>query len=257
MRASDGGPDGVAYLTVSTADVQAAAAPAGGLEAFLSPLERASSLRFRRAEDRLDYAASHALFRLLAAWRLGGRVRSAAGLDVRRQCISCGSTEHGKPWVKGVALSLSRSQGLVMAAAGPDGLPLGADIEKVPAEIFPGFDEYAVAASELPGPDAPGLSDVERIQLWVAKEAVLKAAGLGLALDPSAVALLPAASPGAGVPAGRGAGLWRAGSPGNPSVDGLLAWSVPAPDGFAAAVAAGDGAPGRPVSLSEILATKL
>lgn len=254
MRASDGGPDGVAYLTVSTADVQATAAPAGGLEAFLSPRERASSLRFRRAEDRLDYAASHALFRLLAAWRLGGGVRSAAGLDVRRQCISCGSTEHGKPWVKGVALSLSRSQGLVMAAAGPDGLPLGADIEKVPAEIFPGFDEYVVAGSEQPGPDSHEFSDVERIRLWVAKEAVLKAAGLGLSLDPSAVRLLPAA--GTGVPAGRGPGPWRAESPGNPVVDGMLVWSVPAPEAYAAAVAARDGAPGRPVSLSEIFATK-
>lgn len=252
---------GVAFLAERSAGLEAAALPLGGLDALLSGQERDTSLRFRRAEDRLDYSASHVLFRVLAAWRLGLAPGDAAGLELRRTCGNCGSTQHGKPAVDGVELSLSRSHGMVMAAAGPAGTALGADIEQVPAEVFPGFDAFAVAPAERPGvaglglPDAgssgTGLSDADRIRLWVAKEAVLKAAGLGLAIEPAAVRLVPAGGP----------GLLRAQSPENPSVHGLLASAVPAPIGYVAAVAANSSSsraslPARNVSLSEIFATK-
>lgn len=186
MTVSGGGADVIVYVAVPSAAVQDAAGRAGGLDAFLSPEERNASLRFRRAEDRLDYAASHALFRLLAAWRLGRAPEDAAVLDVRRTCAGCGGTDHGKPSVGGVAVSMSRSHGTVMAVAGPAGASLGADIERVPAEVFAGFDDFALAPEERPGPDGPELTDAGRIRLWVAKEAVLKAAGLGLAVDPPA-----------------------------------------------------------------------
>ncbi len=254
------------FLAEPSAGIAAAARPFGGLEALLSGQERDASLRFRRAEDRLDYSASHVLFRVLAAWRLGLAPGDAAGLELQRTCGSCGSTRHGKPAVDGVELSLSRSHGTVMAAAGPAGSALGADIEKIPAEVFPGFDDYAVAPAERPRVAGLGLSDTsfsdngfsdtDRIRLWVAKEAVLKAAGLGLAIDPSAVRLVPA-----------GEGLLRAESPGHPSVHGLLAGAVTAPHGYVAAVAAKSsansdansgvaGLPARNVSLAEIFATK-
>ena len=200
-------------MAAPTAAVQDAAAVAGlggygglfgGLGAFLSPRERDASLRFRRPADRLDYPASHALFRLLAARRLGLSPAAAAGLSVRRMCAGCGATDHGKPSIEGVALSMSRSHGTVMAAAAPAGTSLGADIERVPAEVFAGFDNFALAPEERRGPDGPGLAgpeltgpgltDAGRIRLWVAKEAALKAAGVGLAVDPSSVRLVPAGS---------------------------------------------------------------
>ena len=250
MSMPDGGPGaGIAFLAEPSAGIAAAAGAFGGLEALLSGQERDASLRFRREQDRLDYAASHALFRLLAAWRLGLGPGDAAGLEVRRTCSSCGSTQHGKPGIDGVGLSLSRSHGTVMAAAGPAGRALGADIEKTPAEISPGFDDYVLAPDEGAGLAGTGFTDTDRIRLWVAKEAVLKAAGLGLAVAPSAVRLVAAG----------GAGALRAESPGNPSVDGVLACAVPAPDGCLAAVAAGFSAAGlqvRRLSLAEIFATK-
>ena len=147
----------IEYAAVPSAALQDAAARSslggygglfGGLGAFLSAQERDASLRFRRAADRLDYAASHALFRLLAARRLGLTPADAAGLDVRRRCAGCGSTGHGKPSIEGVALSLSRSHGTVMAASAPEGASLGADIERVPAEVFAGFDDFALAPEE-------------------------------------------------------------------------------------------------------------
>lgn len=260
---------GIAFLAESSARIQAATGALGGLDAVLSRRERDASVRFRRPADRLDYAASHALFRLVAAWGLGLSPDDATGLEVRRTCGNCGSTQHGKPAVDGVGLSLSRSHGIVMTAVGPAGSALGADIEKIPAEISPGFDGFALAPEERPaaaGPGFPetspsdtGFSDTDRIRLWVAKEAVLKAAGLGLAIDPSAVWLVPA-----------GGGLLRAESPGNPMVHGLLAGAVAAPKGYAAAVATNSTAncsvndakadwkflPARELSFAEIFATK-
>lgn len=255
MIASGRGPAEIGYLVVPSTAVRDAAVEAGqglfaglfgGLGAFLSAPEREASLRFSRAEDRLDYPASHALFRLLAAWRLGLQPEDAAGLTVRRTCAGCGSTDHGKPSIEGVELSMSRSHGTVMAAAGPAGASLGADLERVPARVFAGFDEFAVAPEERPGPDGPELTDAGRIRLWVAKEAALKAAGLGLAVDPASLRLV-VAGPG---------GHLKAESPANPEVHGLLVRPVPAPDGYSAAIASATGLPARAVPLAEIFATK-
>jgi len=251
----DGGAAGPVYLTAPAAAVRAAADPAGGLETFLSPNEQWSMLRFKHKTDRLDYAASHALFRLLAARHLGLSPGAAAGLTVSRRCAGCGSSEHGKPSIAGVELSLSRSHGVVMAAAGPSGTQLGADIERIPADLFAGFDDYVLAPEERTGPgigeppESSLRSDVTaRIALWVAKEAVLKAAGLGLALDPSTVSLVDAS----GVPAPAPGALLQATGTGHPSVDGLLTAGVPAPPGYLAAVAGREGVPGQSVPLSAL-----
>jgi 4'-phosphopantetheinyl transferase len=261
----------IEYAAVPSAALQDAAARSslgghgvlfGGLGAFLSAQERDASLRFRGAADRLDYAASHALFRLLAARRLGLRPATAAGLDVRRRCAGCGSTGHGKPTIEGAALSLSRSHGTVMAASAPEGASLGADVERVPAEVFSGFDEFVLAPEKRTAPDGPEpadselaaaeLSDAGRIRLWVAKEAALKASGLGLALAPSTVRLVPAGTR----DTASSAGILRAECAGYPGVHGLLVTPVQAPDGYAAAVAAPAGLTARAVSLGEIFATK-
>lgn len=255
MTVPDGGAAGPVYLTAPAAAVRDAADPAGGLETFLSPDEQRSVLRFKHETDRLDYAASHALFRLLAARQLGSSPGAAAGLTVKRRCAGCGSSEHGKPSIAGVELSLSRSHGTVMAAAGPAGTQLGADIERIPADLFAGFDDYVLAPEERTGPgmseppeSSPHGDVTARIALWVAKEAVLKAAGLGLALDPSTVSLVDAS----GVPAPAPGALLQATGTGHPSVDGLLTAGVPAPPGYLAAVAGREGVPGQSVPLSAL-----
>ncbi|WP_157361027.1 4'-phosphopantetheinyl transferase family protein [Arthrobacter sp. EPSL27] len=260
---------GIEYVAMPSTVLQEAAGRAGlggetglsGSLGGLSPRERDASHRFRRPEDRLDYHASHALFRLLAARRLGLRPADAAGLAVRRICGSCGAADHGKPAIEGVALSMSRSHGTVMAAAGPAGTSLGADIERVPGKMFAGFDEFVLAPEEREAPDGPGLpspqlSNAGRIRWWVAKEAVLKAAGVGLAVPPSSVRLVPAGIGGTSGPAGP-AGPFLAECAGNTAVHGLLVTPVPAPEGYAAAVAASECLPLRAVSLAEIFATKV
>ncbi|MET4093904.1 4'-phosphopantetheinyl transferase superfamily protein [Arthrobacter sp. UYCu712] len=247
-------PARTVYVAVASSGIEAACLGHGGLDAFLSPAEAASAGRFRRPADRLDYSASHALFRLLAARQLGLGPGAAAGLEVRRRCSGCGGTDHGKPEIEGTGLSLSRSHGAVMAAAGPAGASLGADLEKIPASVFDGFDDFAVAPGELAGHDGSGEGSAEddkkdddaaRMRLWVAKEAVLKAAGLGLSLEPASLRLLPSGSP----------GVYRTECPHHAPVHGMLSCAVPAAAGYAAAVAAHAGLPPQRLSLAEIFAT--
>lgn len=229
------------FISATARDVQHACATAGGLGAFLSPAEDQATERFTRQGDRLDYAASHALFRLLAARCLGRTAADARHLSVARLCVGCGSTEHGKPAIAGLSLSLSRSYGTVLAAAGPAQMPVGADIEQIPATVFNGFDQYVASTTErenLPADDVPA-----RIRLWVAKEAIFKAAGLGLAVPPADVHL-EQVNP--------GVALLRAHSPGQPRIDGLTAFPVAAPSGYLAALSVMPGVPVVELSLAAL-----
>ncbi|WP_052690537.1 4'-phosphopantetheinyl transferase family protein [Pseudarthrobacter chlorophenolicus] len=238
-------PAGSVFLIVHSADLEAACAPAGGLAACLSPAEARSARRFARTADRLDYLASHALFRLVAAHRLGHGFAEAPQLEVSRRCAGCGSTGHGKPAVAGASLSLSRSKGAVMVAAGPEGTQVGADIEGIPDALHSGFDHYVASAAEREAL-APG--DISaRIRLWVAKEAVLKAAGLGLSVPPAGVHL-------AGNPADDNHPALRAESPAHPQVHGLTADFVPAPPGYTAAVSAAGTTSLTRLTLADLLA---
>jgi len=90
---------------------------------------------------------------------------------VEHRCARCGSTEHGQPLAEGVmGLSLSHAGGLTLAARA-DG-PVGIDHEPLDADVPRG----AVAHPSETG---------DPLWLWVRKEAVLKATGLGLQVDPS------------------------------------------------------------------------
>jgi 4'-phosphopantetheinyl transferase len=249
VNLGDGREHGLVFLTELSVDVQAACRLIGGLAGLLSSDELLAAERYRRSEDRLDYAASHALFRLLAAWSLGRGPREAAGIAVMRYCTVCGSDVHGKPHVDGISLSLSRSRGSVMAAAGTaPHIAVGADIEQIQATAFLGFDEYVLAPDEqfeaLFSERSPATG------LWAAKEAVLKAAGLGLTVDPSRVRLrVPA-------PASPTPFAATADCPQLPTVHGLKVAAVEAPSGFVAAIAARDGLPSRRLSLPEIMSAQ-
>ena len=105
------------------------------------------------------------------------------------ECPRCGSDEHGRPRLLATAavrhpaqVSLARAGDLSVAAI-TDAGPVGVDVEAEGAAGFAGFEDVALHPGEL----ASTADDPTRV--WVRKEALLKAYGLGLAVDPSDVRL--------------------------------------------------------------------
>lgn len=114
-----------------------------------------------------------------------------AAVRVDRRCPRCGSTAHGVPRVTradGAAaphLSLSRTSDLVAVAVASG--PVGIDLE--PTTAGAGLrPDVVLADGEPPAPGPGGL-----LVTWVRKEAVLKAAGTGLAVDPRSLRVTDAA----------------------------------------------------------------
>ncbi|GAB3607482.1 hypothetical protein GCM10027413_28910 [Conyzicola nivalis] len=122
----------------------------------------------------------HALLAALASRLLGHPV------TVDHHCAHCGGTDHGQPRVEGAFVSLARAGALVAVAATTRG-PVGVDIETVDGVAASGFDDVAFGDAErdrIAHADEP---DLLRATLWTAKEALLKAAGTGLRIDPRRV----------------------------------------------------------------------
>ncbi|MFD2673720.1 4'-phosphopantetheinyl transferase family protein [Gulosibacter bifidus] len=115
-----------------------------------------------------------------------------------RSCRSCGSSNHGRPVFRTpthepttchrrrthhyVSISRTRDRDVTALAYCPTH-PVGIDIETVNAAAFDGFDAVALHPYEHCE------NDRERTQLWVRKEALLKAHGTGLATDPRRIQL--------------------------------------------------------------------
>ena len=146
------------------------------------------------ATDRRRALTSRAALRLLLAHRSGVEPRQAADLVIDRQCPLCGRP-HGQPRSQAASLSSSGSDDAALAGVARADLRLGVDIERIPDRLFAGFDRYALHPVEAAALDVapsdprptpwaasadPCTGIRERIDRWVLKEAVLKAAGLGL-----------------------------------------------------------------------------
>jgi 4'-phosphopantetheinyl transferase len=100
------------------------------------------------------------------------------------ECLRCGSDEHGRPVLLATAairrpsyVSLARA-GDVSVVAVTDAGQVGVDVEALGAAEFPGFAHVALH------PDERTAKQADPTRTWVRKEAVLKAYGLGLAVDP-------------------------------------------------------------------------
>lgn len=159
------------------------------LEACLCEGEAAQAARFLQARDRELYVAAHGILRLV----LGSRT----GADPRRLEFRAG--RWGKPALVGPAaagapeFNIAHSGRRVLLAFAK-GMRVGVDVE-----LHRPFDEALEISDRFFGPRETkalrGLEGAEReaafFRLWTRKEAVVKAAGLSVALLSRELELLP------------------------------------------------------------------
>jgi len=148
--------------------------------------ERARADRFVVDEVKRRFVLSHAALRLILARRLGGDWR-----DIRYDTVA-----NGKPCLAGSAagrleFNMSHSGDLMVVALSAD-RPVGVDVEAWrPIDRLRGLAETILAARELTVFDGLTPGDASRVllRLWTFKEAVVKALGLGLSVEPRGIAL--------------------------------------------------------------------
>ncbi|MEU9231497.1 4'-phosphopantetheinyl transferase family protein [Streptomyces subrutilus] len=206
----------VAVWSLDTRRETVAGRPVAEAGAVLDADERERAARLLRPADRHRYLASHLGLRVLLGSYLGLAPHEVA--LVRETCPCCGGP-HGRPAVAGGPLHFSLSHSGDVAYLAFAGVPVGIDVEETPsaealADVLPLLHPAEIAElNALPEADRPaGLARV-----WCRKEACLKAEGTGLALgltDPY-VGSAPAPAP----------------------VPGWTLRDLPAPEGYAAALA--------------------
>jgi len=123
----------------------------------------------------------------LADHLLVGLLDEPAG-PVRRLCPWCGSGAHGRPVLAGsphAHLSLARAGELTVVAT-CDRAPIGIDVER---------EDAAASAGTLLHPREVAGDTLGRTVTWVRTEALLKATGHGLRLDPTTVRISDPGAP--------------------------------------------------------------
>jgi 4'-phosphopantetheinyl transferase len=145
--------------------------------ALLSETERQRAGRFLRQQDGARFAAAHdALRRLLAA-----------ALETPAAELRIAASSDGKPWLlryPGLAFNLSHSGAVALVAIGRD-MRLGIDIEHRERPAAAHFDWRGIASTyftqrERTAIGAGADAAYRFLQMWTAKESVLKAIGSGL-----------------------------------------------------------------------------
>ena len=137
--------------------------------------------------DQAMFRSAHVLGRVTVAEMLAVDPHE---VDLVQRCQRCGGP-HGVPrtivgGTPGPHLSLAHADGIVMAATADR--PVGIDLEPVgqaPTTIEP------VVLSEAEQAQWSARPDRDLTRWWVRKEAVLKAAGVGLSVDPREVEVTP------------------------------------------------------------------
>lgn len=141
--------------------------------------------RYVRQADQDRGLLAHSLMRRVLAAFVGG---APAAVPIEVGCVSCGSTEHGKPRLAAsagpvtVEFNLTHSGRVVALAVARPGTGVGIDVEAIRRidwetlrrNVF-GDEEWELTAA-APEPTAA------RFAAWARKEAALKATGHGLSL---------------------------------------------------------------------------
>lgn len=148
----------------------------------LSAPERLEAQRLRTIAARAGYVRSHFALRALLGSALGLPLPEVA---LARECLRCGSTEHGRIVVPGsnIAVSVSRRRGLALIALASAMGPIGIDCE--PRDALKDWREIesALAPAEHSSLSALPAPEAKAIELWCLKEAASKASGLGVYLS--------------------------------------------------------------------------
>ena len=140
---------------------------------------------FRRPADAASFAAGRALVRLA----LAGLVGAAPGELVFDTWCELHASPHGKPRLvepeTELDFSLSRAgPRLLLAVAAA---PVGVDVEARGREVEAGVARIAFADDERT--ELEGAAPDAFLACWTRKEAILKALGHGLAVDPKSVSV--------------------------------------------------------------------
>ena len=193
-------------------------------EAWLDPAEREALARLRVPKRRSDW--------LLGRWA-AKRALVAAGVASREADVAVLASDSGAPVAfvlgrpAGVVLSITHSHGVAVAAIGPAGTGLGADLERVERRA-PGFlEDWFTNAEQRFASD--GEAALAATLVWSAKEAVMKALREGLRIPPKAIEVAPEPGP--------ADGAWRPFSARGPGPEEWRGWWR-AEAGFVLSVAA-------------------
>jgi 4'-phosphopantetheinyl transferase len=226
-------PDGVpAGIEVYRLDYQLATEPRSADWQVLSAAEQARAQRFHRLEDRCRAVRTRACLRRLLGERQG---RAPAGVRIEADAYGKPSSPDG-----GVYFNVSHSGALGLIALSAL-RPVGVDIE----QQGDGADGDAGAgAARLAGLAALVYSPAERrtpleggvLAHWVAKEAVLKALGVGLS-EPLAALTVGRSMALASGPAAAGGGTQYQLTHERPDWPPLALWPLDVERGYRAALA--------------------
>jgi 4'-phosphopantetheinyl transferase len=152
---------------------------------LLTDEERERVGRFRRPADAASFAAGRALVRLALAERVG----VAPGELVFDTWCELHASPHGKPRLvepeAELDFSLSRAGARLLLAIAS--VPVGVDVERRDRDV-----EADVARIAFADDERAELEDADHdafLACWTRKEAVLKALGHGLAVDPKSVSV--------------------------------------------------------------------
>lgn len=228
-----------------------AAGSVRGARALVSDDDLAAVDARHREEDARRTLAGRVALRLLAGAGAAATLPELAALPIDRTCARCGA-QHGQPTLRGQSLSSSTSGGLVAVASAAPEASVGVDVEEARA-LWEGFDAYALHPRERD--DRPGAptTALERLGVWTEKEALLKAAGVGLGIAPSRL-LLGGLGEARRWQAARAGARWRALEAwSDPRVEGLWSTPVAVPGEARAALAAATPLPVRRRTVAELL----
>ena len=119
---------------------------------------------------------------------------AAEALGVRADELRLVYGPHGKPLVESPAadarFSIARTKNVTIVATA-SGIELGADVEGVDRDVTQwAMWRHVLTPEETDGLPADGAArGIELLRRWVRREALLKAAGVGLSVDPSSIRL--------------------------------------------------------------------